>query len=151
MPIDPRLFKKAHTEDTSAKNDSPSEGDDGKIQFGETGPKEGMGFQEMLDTLDNLIVKESGINSFNIDLVRGFVRQIMTDLKTTPEYDAMLIDRDVHNVLAFIQHVKNDAVTVKVTKKEKKEVKAKKGRIVGLKFGASDLPSGLADLAKLKS
>lgn len=150
MPIDSRLFKKAHVEDTSAKNDSPTESDDGTFQFGDAGPKEGMGFQDMLNTLDGLIVKESGINSFNIDLVRGYVRQIMTDLKTSPDLDALLIDRDVHNVLAFIQHVKNDAIAAKVTKKEKKEAKAKKGRLVGLKFGASDLPSGLADLAKLK-
>lgn len=162
MPIDPLLFRKKHQEEAEGKPILPLEvaqdENEGTLNGvpapadpsfdSSDGPKDGNVFKQQLDQLDQLIQDENGINSFNMDFVRGYVRLIMTDLKSQPDLDAILIDRDVHNILHFIRTVKDSAVMEKSVKKEKRAVKsAKKPRI---KISLGDMPAGLQDLSNLK-
>lgn len=152
MPIDPLLFRKKHQEELAAESAGietpaslpvPASGGDVPTSM-ET-------HQAQLNKLDELIQSESGINSFNMDTVRSYVRTIMTDLKNQPELDAIWIDRDVHNILHFIRTVKDSATMVKVEKKAKKaEKNAKKVRFK-INFNEGDMPSGLKDLSNFKA
>lgn len=130
-------------------------------------PKEDAGpaFKATLDKLDALVQSELGISPYTIDVIRGHVKQIMLDLVTQPELDSILIDRDVHNVLAFIRHVKVDAVEARESTKTKKVAKAAKdskfknfdldltalsAALGGDGGGNNGLPKSLEDLSKLK-
>lgn len=115
-------------------------------------------FKQNLDQLDELIKAEHGLSAFNIDMVRGYVKQIMVDLQMQPDLDAILIDRDVHNVLMFIRHVKDQAVESRTATATKKATKvAKAGRLGDFKFAPLDLgggmiaPPDLTGLGKIKT
>lgn len=123
-------------------------------------------FKHRLDELDKLVSSQLGINAFTIDAVRGHVKQIMMDLTTQPELEAILIDRDVHNVLRFIRHVKDDASATRVVVKEKKAVAAKKAKKIkgglsgftfegltlpGMKEAQPGMPATLGDLGRMKT
>lgn len=85
-------------------------------------------FQELLNRFDAVLARDSGIDDFNIDLCRNYVRRIYTDLQNQPELDGLLIDRDVANVIHFIRATKAKAMEVgleKQTKSENKKAKAK--------------------------
>lgn len=118
-------------------------------------------FKDRLQLLDNLVSSELGISPYTVDVIRSHVKQIMMDLVTQPELDAILIDRDVHNVLAFIRYVKVDAAEAREVVKVKKTAKATKDS----KFRSFDLdltalgnaiskgqglPLSLEDLSKFK-
>lgn len=118
-------------------------------------------FKDRLDMLDSLVSSELGISPYTIDVIRSHVKHIMMDLVTQPELDSILIDRDVHNVLAFIRHVKVDAAEARTVTKVKKETKVKKDskfRNFDIDFtalsnaltGSSGIPKSLTDLSKLK-
>jgi len=118
-------------------------------------------FKDRLELLDSLVSSELGISPYTIDVIRGHVKQIMMDLVTQPELDAILIDRDVHNVLAFIRYVKTDAIESRekvAVKKETKKAKDSKFRSFDLDLTAlgnalskgAGLPLSLTDLSKFK-
>lgn len=58
-------------------------------------------------------------------MVKKRIKDIFTELKEFPEYDGLIIDRDTHNIMAFMQHSITVARGVFEAKKEKKETKAK--------------------------
>lgn len=116
-----------------------------------------MGMAERLDELDRLIMRDNGISAFTLDAIRGHVKIIMIQLKEEPELDAILIDRDIHNVLSFIRHVRVDAMAAQTVKAEKATVKSRKGGVGKIKFdmtkalGSLDGDLGnLQNLGKLK-
>lgn len=103
------------------------------------------GFQRKLDRLDELIAEDNDIGPMTIDSVRKYVMQIMIDLKEQPELDSCIIDRDVHNVLAFIRATKVDAVETRETakiKREKREAGKRKGPKKGFNFGDGPFGGG---------
>lgn len=121
-------------------------------------------FKGLLDRLDEVITSQLGISKLTIDSIRGYVKQIMMDLQTQPDLDALLIDRDTHNVLKFIRYVKDDAVIARGQIQDKKTAKAKKkfnpleGFVLGNLTNAGAPPNGgilqgldLEKLAKLKT
>jgi len=83
-------------------------------------------FKDLLDNFDSLINSEFGIHPITQDKIRGFVKEVMKTLQTEPELDAILIDRDVHNILHYIRSTKDQAVASRAVTKEKKAVRAKK-------------------------
>ena len=99
-----------------------------------TGPE---GFQAKLDGLDRLIMEGQGLSQLTLDTARGYVGAIMTELKTNPEFDPLLKDRDVHNIMTFVQSSTQRATTVLTKAKEKREIKQAKG--VNTTFDFSDI------------
>lgn len=112
-------------------------------------------FKELLDRFDTLLKRDTGINDFNIDMIRAYVKRIMMDLREHPEYDGLVIDRDVRNVIAFIRSTKEKAIEAASEKKEKSEKKKANagksknrfGDVGGfIDFGPTG-PGGIAELA----
>jgi hypothetical protein len=110
--------------------------------------------KELCQRFDDMIVRDGGIGLINIDLGRAYVKKIMVMLKENPEFDGMIIDRDVHNVMAFVRKTREaaiDTINVKVEKATKaaKNKAAKTGRfgsIEAIDFGATGPAVSLEDL-----
>lgn len=102
------------------------------------------GFKEKLDKLDNLIVAGAGITQTTLDTCRHYVADVMMELRKFPEYDSILIDRDVHNVMMFVQQSTSQASKDFAKKGEAREKKASKA-VAASQF---DL-SGLGDMTTL--
>lgn len=83
-------------------------------------------FKDKMEALDALISADNGINQFTIDDIRRYVKEIMVTLHREPELDAILIDRDVHNILRFIRFVKDQAFDGATATQEKRVVRVKK-------------------------
>lgn len=117
-----------------------------------------LNFQERLNELDRLVNSQMGISLATIDTIRGHVMQIMIDLKQQPELDSCLIDRDVHNVLAYVRHTHVSArqeLESSVKKKEVRAAKKGKGRFdVDLLDGPGsmfDSPNSLEELGDIET
>lgn len=85
-------------------------------------------FQEVLNRFDDMMQRDHGILQIDLVRCRDFVKKIMIDLKENPEYDGLIIDRDVHNIIKFQRMLKSqaeEAVVVKTEKAAKRETKAK--------------------------
>lgn len=82
-------------------------------------------FKAMLDHFDSLINKDTGIDQYNIDFCREYVKKIYLDLRQQPELEGLMIDRDVRNVIMFIRATKSRAIEAGEVKKVKAEKKAK--------------------------
>lgn len=123
------------------------------------------GFKQKLDDFDALVSAASGIGKTEIDGARMYVSTIMTELKEHPEYEPILIDRDVHNVMLFVQASRNMATANFVVQKEKAAKRvSKKAEAASMTFDPTIMlgdmskdsrlnqamaDSGLADLANL--
>lgn len=106
-------------------------------------PVEGpMGFQARLDDLSRLIEMDQNIGPTVADAVKSHVKQIFIDLKTQPELDSCLIDRDVHNILAFIRSTKGEALETRVKTVEKREKAASKKTKTRFSFEGLKNPGG---------
>lgn len=90
------------------------------------------GFKARLDAFDAMIMAEAGINQQQLDAARNHVATIMVELKENPEYDGMLIDRDVHNIMLYVRasasFTKSEFVLVN-EKKTKAAVKKSNSKI----------------------
>lgn len=113
-------------------------------------------FQEMLDKFDKLMIRDQGVNDLNVGHFRDYVKRIFIELKENPEYDGLIIDRDVHNVIKFMRAVKGQAQELAVEKKTKaaktQANKAKSNRFAAI-AGNLDLggkmPATIQDMSNL--
>lgn len=97
-------------------------------------------FQRDLDLLDALLVRDKyTIDDFNIDDIRKMISGVMKDLKSNPTmYDGLVLDRDVHNIMAFCFATQQRAIEANVKKgatAEKKVAKGKKVSTLKINFG----------------
>lgn len=76
-------------------------------------------FKLRLASLAELCETESGITSLVHDSVKAHVAGIMIDLRDNPEMRGLLLDRDMHNLMMFIQ----SSTTVQQNKVEKTQTK----------------------------
>lgn len=83
-------------------------------------------FQVLLRNLDQLVGEQTGIGQLQLDIVRKYVSEIMVTLKENPEFEPILVDKDVHNVMVFVQSSMNLATADFVQKKQKKDTSAAK-------------------------
>ncbi len=60
--------------------------------------------------------------------VRGYVQSLMVTLKSHPEFDSVLIDKDVRNVMRFIRAVRGEALASREIKEVKREIKTIKAK-----------------------
>lgn len=112
--------------------------------------------RELCDRFDEMMARDQGIDVMNLGLARAYVKKIMVMLKENPEFDGMIIDKDVHNIMAFVRSTREQAVqtiNVKAAKAEKSAAtKASKknrfGSIEAIDFGGSS--GGAISLEALK-
>lgn len=97
-------------------------------------------FKMELDQLDSLLFRDipDQINPVNYDGVRNTVKRIMADLKANPAYDQLMIDRDVHNIIAFIRATRRSAVDTNLVRAAKAEVKASSKSRRNVTFNIAD-------------
>lgn len=129
------------------------------IPVAESIPPGPEGFQFHLDRLDALIQRDGGITALTQDSIKGKIKDIFTELNQFPEYDGLIIDRDVHNIMRFMQHSLS-AVQVATEKKvatrtKKAEEKAKPkfnfdlSGMDGMLIGATAAPKTIESLGTL--
>lgn len=116
-------------------------------------------FQKTLDVFDELMNRDQGSIDFNLDRARDFVKKIMMELKENPaEYDGMIIDRDVRNIIDYQRRLKAQAQALIVDKTEKAAKRAAKPKpasrfnmdFANLDLGGSKPPDSLEDLSKIE-
>lgn len=88
--------------------------------------KEKPSLEDRIARLDALISAETGLNITTIDQARGYVKDIMIALRDEPGLDALLIDRDVHNILAVMRNIRFDAAAAMAAGAAKSEKRATK-------------------------
>jgi hypothetical protein len=94
-------------------------------------------FQHTLRQLDTLVGESTGIQQIQLDIARKYVMEIMVTLRTHPEFDGILVDKDIHNVMVFVQSSMNLATAGFVEKKAKaatRESKKKASSYGGMTF-----------------
>lgn len=74
----------------------------------------------MIGNFDNLLVGPSLIQ------LRGYVMTLMVTLKQNPEFDSVMIDKDVRNVMRVIRSIREEALASRSIKEVKREVKKAK-------------------------
>lgn len=89
--------------------------------------------KDRLAKLDELVMSDAGLNQITLDIARGYCKDIMVALKTEPELDSILIDKDIRNIMLFIRTTESSAVEAKETRVKKvtktTEAKARKDKI----------------------
>jgi hypothetical protein len=85
-------------------------------------------FQALLDEFDKFFAADTGISEFDLAPARDFVERIFNDLRTDPNLDGLMKDRDVGNVIEWVSKVKGEALAAGNLKKEKAEAKAAKAK-----------------------
>lgn len=109
-------------------------------------------FQGLLDEFDKFFAADTGISEFDLAPARDFVERIFNDLRTDPNLDGLMKDRDVGNVIEWVSKVKGDALAAGNLKKEKAETKASKAKPKN-RFGdvgsidLTTLPTNLKELS----
>lgn len=98
------------------------------------------GMRAKLDRLDKMIIANSGVDQTSIDTARGYVQDIMVELKTHPEYSGVLADKDVHNIMTFVR------ATLNLTQKTFQSTAEKRTKAATKKAGTTKFDfSGLGD------
>lgn len=114
-------------------------------------------FRSILDRFDQLIKRDSGIDDFNVDTCRAYVKRIYTDLDTQPELAGLMIPGDTANVIHFIRIMRERALDSGVKKVEKAAKKATTAKGVNrfsdkaLQLDLNSLPATLGELSDSES
>jgi hypothetical protein len=98
--------------------------------------------RELCDRTDALIVANPQLAGPSLVTLRNYVQQLMITLKNHPEFDDVVIDHDINNVMQFIRATREEALSLRTVKVEKKAVRA-----VG-KERKANLTSGMAEAFK---
>lgn len=111
------------------------------------------GFKAILDSFDALVGASVGISALDLDNARNYVARVMTELKTNPEMQAFVIDRDVHNIMKYVQasaSIAGQNFVTKASTRAKKEAKAQAAASVSLEM-FDDQVDVAAQMAALKA
>jgi hypothetical protein len=81
-------------------------------------------FRELLARFDSLLARDTGIDDFNVDTCRNYVKKIYTELQTQPELEGLMIDKDIANIIHFIRTVRERALETGIKKSDKAKAKA---------------------------
>lgn len=113
-------------------------------------------FEDVLKKFDELMIRDQGVNDLNVGHLRDYVKRIFVELKENPEYDGLIIDRDVHNVIKFMRAVKGQAQELAIDKKAKAAKKeansAKKNRFAAIAGNldiGGQMPKTIQDMSQL--
>lgn len=93
--------------------------------------------RELCDRLDAMIGDKAApdLQGPSLIEIRNYVQTLMITLKSRPEFDSVIIDKDVRNVMKFIRATRQEALELrdiktvkKATRSVKKESTAKKAK-----------------------
>ncbi|KAK0039441.1 hypothetical protein Bpfe_031118 [Biomphalaria pfeifferi] len=88
---------------------------------------DGKDVRNLLDAIDSTIESfQDKLAGPGLITLRNYVQSLMVTLKQHPEFDSILIDKDVHNVMRFIRAVRGEALAARDIKEVKREVKKAK-------------------------
>jgi hypothetical protein len=93
------------------------------------------------DQIDKLIGDEAGaaLEGPSLITVRNYVQTLMVTLKTRPEFDSVIIDKDVRNIMKFIRATREEALALREVKTTKKAVREAKKETATKKTSAKAL------------
>lgn len=95
----------AQTEATSKEERSVKALDEAAILEGPAGVR------QLCDEVDRLMTDPAiGLSHLSMPTIREYCRRLMITLKNHPEYDSVILDKDVRNMMAFIQATRVNAV-----------------------------------------
>lgn len=112
-------------------------------------------FEDVLKRFDELMIRDQGVNDLNVGHMRDYVKRIFVELQENPEYDGLIVDKDVHNVIRWMRSVKGQAQELAVEKKTKaaktEANKVKKNRFASI-AGSLDIggqmPKTIQDMSQ---
>lgn len=84
--------------------------------------------RELCDRIDSMIEDKAAANLQGPGLLqmRNYVQSLMVTLKTRPEFDSVIIAKDVRNVMQYIRATRDEALSLREVKTTKKTVRAAK-------------------------
>lgn len=88
--------------------------------------KDSSSVRHLCDAIDTLIESHDRLVGPSLITLRGYVQTLMVTLKARPEFDEIIIDKDVRNVMRFIRTVRETALATRETKMVKKAVRETK-------------------------
>lgn len=88
--------------------------------------KESEGLRTLCDAIDAAMSRDDIMEGFNLDAVRGYVKTVMVTLKAKPEFDGILLDKDVSNLVQFATRAYHQAETIRQMESGAKAAKAAK-------------------------
>jgi hypothetical protein len=103
-----------------------------------------------MDEVDSLMASDVGISTIALGVIRNKIESVMISLRDNPEWDSILLDNDVRNMVRFLRSIKGEAQLVLEEKSQKKAVaaskragvaKGKAGRVIGSGFDLKAMAS----------
>ncbi len=87
--------------------------------------------RELCDKLDAMIGERAAPDLQGPQLIdiRNYVQTLMVTLKSRPEFDSVIIDKDVRNVMKFIRATRQEALELRDVKTEKKATRSAKKEV----------------------
>jgi hypothetical protein len=80
--------------------------------------------RQLCDRIDSLIEGNDALAGPALIETRNYVQQLMITLKSRPEFDSVLIDKDVRNVMKFIRATRHETLELREIKTVKKATRA---------------------------
>ena len=84
----------------------------------------GESFRSVADALDTMIGGDKRLSGFDLAGCRNYVRALMTSLAKNPEFETILLDNDVRNVVKFGTLTYQEAIELDAIKEDTKTRKA---------------------------
>lgn len=86
----------------------------------------GKSVRELCDQVDHVMAEDKQLSMADYATIRGYVMQLMITLKSRPEFESLLIDKDVRNVMRFLRATREEAMALRDVKTEKKATRGVK-------------------------
>jgi hypothetical protein len=86
----------------------------------------GESVRELCDKIDAMIAADQMVAGPSLATLRNYVMTLMMTLKSKPEYDSVIIDKDIRNVMTFIRSTRQESLDLREIKTTKKAVRAAK-------------------------
>lgn len=95
----------------------------------------GESVRDLCDRLDAMIGERAApdLQGPSLFEIRNYVQTLMITLKSRPEFDSVIIDKDVRNVMKFIRATRQEAIELRDVKVVKKATRAVKKETVASK------------------
>lgn len=92
--------------------------------------------RRICDAADALIESNPDLVGPPLFELRNYVERLMVTLKQRPEFDSVIIDKDVRNIMKFIRATRGEALLLREVKTVKKATKAAKKETKGIQLDA---------------
>ncbi len=76
--------------------------------------------RQLCDRVDQMIESNEALSGPPLIELRGYVQRLMITLKERPEFDSIVIDKDIRNVMRFIRATREETLALREVKTERK-------------------------------